>query len=168
MTVDLNDYFEDPSGEKLYYDYFPDPDKEESDFTHTYKARLEGSILTVDYAFNLDSFDDFTITVPVAVTNLYEMKLDKSLHITYKGSTANESIDVSKGLDVYPNPVENVLYLRSSLPIEQVYLYSMGGYLVYQRSFPGNSIDLSYLSAGTYLLQIRTKTGMVVKKIIKR
>jgi pectate lyase len=74
----------------------------------------------------------------------------------------------SAKLILYPNPVTNQLYFSSSdQKIENVTIYNLMGALVKTISNVSDSIDISNLTAGSYLVKTTTDQGSFVQKIIK-
>jgi pectate lyase len=74
----------------------------------------------------------------------------------------------SAKLILYPNPVTNQLYFSSSdQKIENVTIYNLTGALVKTISNVSDSIDISNLTAGSYLVKTTTDQGSFVQKIIK-
>lgn len=72
-------------------------------------------------------------------------------------------------LTLHPNPVTNNLYLSSdSQKIKNVMIYSLTGALVKNISNTIESIDVSYLNAGSYLVKVTTDQGSFTQKIIKK
>lgn len=72
-------------------------------------------------------------------------------------------------LTLYPNPVTNNLYLSSSnQKIENVMIYSLTGALVKRISYNVESIDVSTLKTGSYLIIVTTEQGSFTQKIIKK
>ncbi len=70
---------------------------------------------------------------------------------------------------LYPNPVSSKLYLSSSnQKIEKVMIYSITGALVKSISKDIESIDVSNLNAGSYLVKVATDQGSFTQKIIKK
>ncbi|WP_439153285.1 T9SS type A sorting domain-containing protein [Winogradskyella sp.] len=72
---------------------------------------------------------------------------------------------------LYPNPVKNQLYITNNkgLDIDQIYIYTLQGKVVKTSRNYENSIDLSKLAEGMYLLKLETKNGeSFVKQIIKQ
>lgn len=67
---------------------------------------------------------------------------------------------------VYPNPVDNILYIKNNSPIKSVTLYSLLGQEILQSKEA--EINVSQVSKGMYLLQIETSEGMETKRIIKK
>ncbi len=76
---------------------------------------------------------------------------------------------LSDNISIYPNPTHH--YIRVSAPdirLKSYQIYHLQGQLVMQDYFDEitQSIDVSKLSAGIYLLQIQTNRGIAVKKIL--
>ena len=67
---------------------------------------------------------------------------------------------------IYPNPVENILYIKNTSELKSVNLYNSLGQLILQSE--EESIDVSQLSKGMYVLQINTSQGTETKRIIKK
>ncbi|MEO7976688.1 T9SS type A sorting domain-containing protein [Flavobacterium sp.] len=103
-------------------------------------------------------------------------------NVISKGDTANlfyiktayatlglgDNIEASK-LSLYPNPVSDQLYISSeSQKIENVMIYSLSGTIVKNVSRVVESIDMSNLATGNYLVRVTTGEGIITKKIIKK
>lgn len=96
-------------------------------------------------------------------TNLYyiKTKYDAALGI-------GQNVQASK-LTLYPNPVSNTLFLSSANnKIENVMIFSLTGALVKSISNEVESIDVSTLNAGSYLVVVTTDQGSFTQKIIKK
>ncbi len=82
----------------------------------------------------------------------------------------DSKIDTSIDLNVYPNPVENILNVKvpKDTKVIQTYLVDAKGVVVFQSSESSNSqkIDVSKFAKGMYNLGVATDKGMKVKKII--
>lgn len=88
-------------------------------------------------------------------------KFDAALGLNDNSEMAN--------FNLYPNPVNNTLYLSTSnQKIEKVHIYSMTGVLVKSIETEVDSIDVSNLSLGSYLVRVTTNQGTATKKIIKQ
>lgn len=69
---------------------------------------------------------------------------------------------------IYPNPITDSLKIQSSDTIRSVFIWNIGGILVYDNNaFAGDSINLSTLLPGVYLVKIKTDKGDELKKIVK-
>lgn len=96
------------------------------------------------------------------VANLYYIKTEMALNI----ATFNNKNEVR----LFPNPIANTLTLQGlNTSVENVSIYELSGRLVktFQINKSIETIDLSSLSSGSYILKIETSNGMVSKKILK-
>ena len=105
----------------------------------------------------------------VEVVALYENDL-RSIGVA-KEYTFGESIIENNDIkcNIYPNPVNNKLYIETEVEIEDVVVYDIYGR---QQKLSAVSsqlsvIDLSNLNAGIYIIKINTKEGNIVKQFIK-
>lgn len=101
--------------------------------------------------------------------------------ITYKGdnssafliklhteqSLSSSSFDAANAFVIYPNPVQNVLHLKANnfTSIKTVKIYDLQGKVVLQDT--NDTINVSNLSKGLYIVKISTEEGEVTKKFIK-
>jgi len=79
----------------------------------------------------------------------------------------------SSKFNVFPNPVNDVVTITNNenIGMEEIIVYDMNGKTVkLQKGKNENEIqlNLSALSSGTYLLHIKTKDGIAIKKVIKK
>jgi streptogramin lyase len=68
---------------------------------------------------------------------------------------------------VYPNPVSSVLKLDTEEVINKIELFDFLGKSIFIKEFPGNTINLDFLSKGIFVLKIFTDRGYVNYKISK-
>lgn len=92
--------------------------------------------------------------------NLYYIKFQYN-------ALGTDDIEFEK-IRLYPNPVINNLILSSKIKIEKVKIYSMLGMLVKNIEKNIETIDMSNLSVGTYLIKVFTNQGIVDKLIVKK
>ena len=73
--------------------------------------------------------------------------------------------------DIYPNPVNDKLYIETETEIKEVVVYDVYGRVQNLRNSKTqklrNSIDVTDLNSGVYFVKIVTSEGEVVKRIIK-
>lgn len=79
---------------------------------------------------------------------------------------------VSSKFNVFPNPANDVVTITNNenIGIEEILVYDINGKTVKgQKSKRAKEIQLnvSSLSSGTYLLHIKTKEGVAIKKLVK-
>ena len=69
-------------------------------------------------------------------------------------------------INIYPNPAQHTLYIQSSETIEQVNIYDISSRMLLQTN--SQSIDISHLANGIYLVKVKTTAGESVNKIVKQ
>jgi hypothetical protein len=83
------------------------------------------------------------------------------------GVANTEFKTVENTISLYPNPVSDVLYIKTTEDKDYYYqIYNVLGQLVKSGKFEDNRTDLSSLSQGVYLIRINNSVE-VVEKIIK-
>jgi hypothetical protein len=78
----------------------------------------------------------------------------------------NSVSELDKSINVYPNPVSNVLNIKSDERIESIEIYSLEGKLM-SRTTNSNSINVAEFSNGIYLLKVQTVNKIYQTKIYK-
>ena len=92
-------------------------------------------------------------------------------YYNYVSTTGIETLPVSAEVNVYPNPAQQTLYIQSSQEIERISVYDISGRELLTKTESalfGQSIDVSGLANGIYLVKVKTKAGETVKKIVKQ
>ena len=78
--------------------------------------------------------------------------------------------EISTTFSIYPNPVNDRLFVEAETEIEEVMVYDIFGRLQVTEapSHQGNlSIDLSDLNGGIYFVKVKTGNGEIIKKFVK-
>ena len=70
-------------------------------------------------------------------------------------------------INIYPNPVSDILIIESTLKIDNIELYTILGSKVVSISNT-NTIDLSTLNSGLYLIKIYANRKSLIQKLIKQ
>ncbi|MDR1683019.1 MAG: T9SS type A sorting domain-containing protein [Candidatus Symbiothrix sp.] len=70
-------------------------------------------------------------------------------------------------IQVYPNPVQDVLYFDSASPVYSVSIYDVSGRRINFVDRPNQSINTKDWNKGVYLIKIATGEGEIVRKIVK-
>ena len=78
--------------------------------------------------------------------------------------------ELSHSFNIYPNPVNNNLYIESEKEIEKVVIYNITGVAVYDVECRMNDVelDVANLNSGVYFVKIITDNGEVVKRFVKK
>lgn len=111
--------------------------------------------------------DDANGYYAVEVVALYEDGKESVGIFDRIGQTSIDENEISFG--IYPNPVENYLYLNTTENVREVNIYNVLGSRVYHEDdLSSNNINLSDLNAGIYIIRISTDKGNVTKRFIKQ
>jgi N-acetylmuramoyl-L-alanine amidase len=116
--------------------------------------------------------------------NLYAVGNEKALNIwtfpnadnrftTRVATTSGTGIPAvqSVNVNVYPNPVTSELFIDGQgIKPEAYTLYDLNGRVIRSETINGHkqTVSVTGLNAGVYILQIQTGNGIIVKRIIKK
>ncbi|AGC75562.1 putative exported protein [Nonlabens dokdonensis DSW-6] len=100
----------------------------------------------------------YTVTTQlIEFTDFYQFQ-DQTL--------SEQSINATNNISIYPNPFDNELIIETS-SFKNAAVYNLSGKLL--GLFQSETIDLSHLNLGVYILKVeRENLPLIVKKIIKR
>jgi hypothetical protein len=109
-----------------------------------------------------------TLTVPSGSVAAYEAAPQWSAFGSVVGETLGVNDDiVAASFSVYPNPVQNTLYIKhnSDQELLSVSVYDVQGKQVINSN--NSAVDVASLAKGMYLVKITTSLGSTTKKLIK-
>ena len=88
----------------------------------------------------------------------------------YKGETASINETNKTKFSIYPNPAQDELKISSESEIQTLEIYDLAGRaLLTKQAIPAeNSIDISTLLSGTYLVKITSNGTTHIQKLIKK
>ena len=91
--------------------------------------------------------------------------IDK-IFIEKNAESINEN---TTSLNIYPNPVNDRLYIETQTLTQTVEVYDIFGRLQQQSAVSGqqSAIDVSDLNSGIYFVKVMTENGEIVKKFVK-
>jgi hypothetical protein len=96
------------------------------------------------------------------------------LYIVALGSTTpptgNNELVVESAVNIYPNPVDVELYIeRPWATVSVVEILDLSGKVVFRETnFSGNSINVSELNTGFYLLRLIHNDQIIVRRFVKK
>jgi len=75
-----------------------------------------------------------------------------------------------QGINLFPNPVRNKLYVENSAQIKEVRIFDLTGRLVMSQVVNNNTatVSVSEFKTGVYIMQVMTVNGVASKKFIVR
>ena len=79
----------------------------------------------------------------------------------------NQSLDK---LQLFPNPVGDILYLKSRTPLEKVSIYNILGQLIFKKDMDvmNTQLDISHFASGQYLIKATVNGKTDIYKFIKQ
>lgn len=133
---------------------FTEPDK------HGYisfKIKTSPSLIVGDQIENnANIYFDYNLPVE---TNTAQTSVQNSL--------GTEDIDNSQSVFIYPNPVKDIISIKSEKEIIKAEIYDLSGRIL-QRSFPtNNQVNVSQLKSGNYIIVIYSDNNKFTHKFIK-
>jgi len=69
-------------------------------------------------------------------------------------------------LEIYPNPVKQILHISSQMPVSDITLYDVSGMMIKHSVVSNHAIDISGLKDGIYFVQLCSGDKKTVKKFI--
>ena len=80
--------------------------------------------------------------------------------------------ELNASFNIYPNPVEDRLYIEAETEIEEVVIYDIYGRVQNLRNSETqklrNSIDVTNLNSGVYFVKVVTEKGEAVQRFVKK
>lgn len=96
--------------------------------------------------------------------------ISSALNSTQSADVSNlgiEDIRGNSGFMMYPNPVKDNLYFVAKNPIATVTIYDMTGRIVYSSIVTENTLNVSQLPAGQYLVKVYSDAEVLTSKLLK-
>lgn len=118
------------------------------------------------------------LTVGAQGTTCYDSYCDSSFyvfktaggpmtHLTIQGPNGIHDIATDAVVSVYPNPVNDVLSIRTTERMTEQKIYDIKGQLVMDNKTPSEQINISKLSAGIYVLELNLNGPLSRTKFVK-
>ena len=85
-----------------------------------------------------------------------------NVEITADGQLGSTSVKIGANSLIYPNPVKDMLFVKSEKEFTSYSIYTMAGQMVFSEKISGKtSVNVSRLPVGNYLLKLTDKNGNV-------
>ena len=126
---------------------------------------LKGNIRTKQYnIINLEPNTEYCYTVS---SSNGDVESDQCEPVCT--STLGDGIEeMISSFNVYPNPVDDKLYIETEVEIEEVIVYDVYGRQQIAVSGQQSAVSVANLNSGVYFVMIKTTECEVVKRIIKK
>ena len=145
-------------------DYFSDPDEEPLHYTFSASSSNASATLEDDILYITGSSYGYC-TLTVKATDMKGESCELSFQILTR--------DNSREIDVYPNPVTDILNLRTGSPARKtVILYSSSGAKVFEDEldmspFTPGKVNMTAVAGGVYTLIIKDNNKEIKQNIVK-
>jgi len=97
---------------------------------------------------------------------VYKMDGNTTLYAKWTVITGIEDAP-ARQLNIFPNPAQTEIFIKSDLQIEKVEIYSSTGVLMLLENNFSEKISISGLSQGVYMLQVYTGKEVIVSRFVK-
>jgi len=146
----------------------------EIELSYTYDANNQISVYQGYLGGDLFIQEDYVYDAEGFVKHIESSELDfatASLYVYeildfYYQSTAGVDEVVALEASVYPNPSQDVITVSADAHVDQVAIFSTDGKLMMNQK--GNTVDVSSLPMGTYLVKAMTSEGAGQARFVKQ
>ena len=78
--------------------------------------------------------------------------------------------ELTATFNIYPNPVNDVLFIENGNNIEEVSIYTITGVMVYNEQCVSNNVqvNVSELEGGVYIIKVRTENNEIINRFVKK
>lgn len=129
------------------------------------------SSLNVHFGLGTDTtINNMVIYWPSGIVDNISNPSINTLHTITEGQTLSIKDETLLDLVMYPNPTENVLNFTSSIDISNkvATVFDLNGKKIFSSKLDKNTLDVSMLQSGFYLLRLEEKGKVIHKKFIKK
>ncbi|MDR2235980.1 MAG: T9SS type A sorting domain-containing protein [Chryseobacterium sp.] len=122
-----------------------------------------------EYTFNLDAYAGQPVYIAIQCVSDDQFALfidDFKVTTTGTLSTSEIATKVSS-ISIYPNPVSDVLTIKSKEKINNIEIFDISGRKM-NVNLNNNKIDVQHLSSGSYIINFETSEGRITEKFIKK
>lgn len=124
----------------------------------SFKIKTKSTLTSGDVFSNTANIY-FDYNAPI-ITNTYTTAV--------RGILATAETKSDKGnLSIYPNPVPDILYIKSGEEIIKAEIYDAAGRIMNTKSVKSNAVNVSELAKGSYIIKLFSKDKTMVQKFIK-
>jgi hypothetical protein len=161
-TIDLNEHYHFMKGDTvppiigdtLMFSIF------NNDNSDTVQATLDGSILTLEALANKGESE-----IEIIASAGFTERMD--VFKVYIGQSSVPSIDMVKDLKIYPNPASQKLHISvDGIMMKEVVIYTMAGQEILQTRPLNETIDISLLKPGMYIVEVMVEGIKVRQKVV--
>ena len=132
-----------------------------------YSYTFDATIKEVNFIFNNNKEQTSDLSTDEDVCYSWSGGAEK-LEPECQQPTAVDNVEQEAAISIYPNPVDNVLYMQSPSAIQQVEVYSLTGELLMRDNSGSDQLSLDGMAAGMYILRASTANQYSTLLFIKK
>lgn len=107
----------------------------------------------------------FNNEYPYSEWEIFHHNMTYSFGDSFENCSLSTDTFTPDSIKIFPNPVDELLYVNTSIPIQKVTLYDILGRMVFKEN-NSNTLYIGHLKAGNYFIKISTNKGIYTQKII--
>ncbi|MBT2622251.1 MULTISPECIES: T9SS-dependent choice-of-anchor J family protein [Chryseobacterium] len=121
------------------------------------------------HTFNLDAYAGQSVYIAIQCVSDDQFALFvDDFKVTTTGTLGtSETSKASSNISVYPNPVSDILTVKSKEKINNIEVFDISGRKV-NATLNNDKVDVRALNSGSYIINIETKEGKTTEKFIKK
>ncbi|MBQ4547821.1 MAG: T9SS type A sorting domain-containing protein, partial [Bacteroidales bacterium] len=108
--------------------------------------------------------DEFTFSVNATVGDVMNP------YVMTRGALGID--ELSSSINIYPNPVDNELFLATEVRVEEIAIYDVYGRQAMSQQVNETTsqqvVEVADLEAGVYFVKVVTSEGEIVKRFVKK
>src|SRR5690606_3161610 len=141
---------------------YEDEDEEGSNGFIAYKIKPIAGLEVGDIITGNEAYIYFDYNLPI-ITNSTETEI-------VQPTSSVSQHNLNNLISVYPNPTNGILHISSkeNIIIEEVKIYNLQGRELFSSVQNSETINIADLSAGVYLMNVKTNQGSISKRVIKK
>lgn len=147
---------------------------------------IQGDSLIKEYSYTLnENWDEEQISLVAYLSdnNTDEILQASKIHLNIDSTPidieedtvviidtiANSTLDIkNSNLVIYPNPSKGMIYIESDDEILAINVFDLQGVKMFNLFKDQNSIDLTELNNGFYIVEIKTQKSVYINKVMKK
>jgi choice-of-anchor A domain-containing protein len=147
---------------------------ERSSDARTYNAiaRIDYDAKKATYSFNDTPFSSESVPVKSYYYRLKQVDSDETFEYSAIRNVQAGTCDARLVVDLFPNPIQDEMNVRSSSPVKQIEILTLGGKQVYQAvPVTGQTeikVNIQAFAQGMYIVNVVNAEGKYSSKVLKK
>lgn len=127
-----------------------------------YKGNKLGDVVATTQAIELQESGEYCFTV--TASNMSGESVQSNEACVVYGDAIEENVAT---FNIYPNPVNDKLFIATEMEVVEVSVYDVYGRQL-TTDYGQQTINVAELSGGIYFVKVRTESGEIVKRFVKK